>query len=157
MGQGRFPGLRFHHRHVMGLGKPRQRIASSRIEHPAAGNQHRLFSAPDCRYGPIQLVGIGPHPALRVHGLRKKRDRIIIGLGLGVLTQRQRHRPAIGRIGQNLHGPPQRRHDLLGPGDPVEIARYGLETIIGRHRPVGKILDLLQHRVGPPVGKHIAG
>ena len=82
---------------------------------------------------------------------------IVVGLGLHVLAERQRHRPAFGRIGQHLHGAVERRDDLLRPRDAVEIARHRPEAVIGRNRAVAEILDLLQHRIGDAIGEDVAG
>ena len=81
---------------------------------------------------------------------------IVVGLGLHVLAEGQRHRAAFGRVGQHGHRPLQRRHDLLGPGDAVEVARDRAEAVVGRDRAVAEILDLLQHRVGAAVGEDVA-
>ena len=91
-----------------------------------------------------QFVDIRTNAALRPDLLGKEALRIIVGLGLRVLAQGQRHGAAFGRIGQHIHGALQRRHDLLGPRDAVEIARHRPEAIVGRDRAVGEILDLLQ-------------
>ena len=71
---------------------------------------------------------------------------IVVGLGLHVLAQRQRHRPAFGRVGQHLHGAVERGDDLFGPRDAVEVARHRAEAVVGRNGAVAEILDLLQHR-----------
>ena len=46
--------------------------------------------------------------------------------------------------------------ELLGPGDPVPVAGHRLEGVVDLYRRVAEMLDLLQHRVGPPVGEDIA-
>ena len=92
-----------------------------------------------------------------MHALVEEARRIVIGLGLHVLAEGERHRPAFGRIGQDRDRPVERRHDLLGPRDAVEIARHRAEAVIGAHRSVAEVLDLLQNRIGPAVGEHVAG
>ena len=92
-----------------------------------------------------------------MHALVEEARRIVIGLGLHVLAEGERHRPAFGRIGQDRDRPIERRHDLLGTRDAVEIARHRAEAVVGAHRSVAEILDLLQNRVGPAVGEHVAG
>ncbi len=104
-----------------------------------------------------QLVGIRARAARRPDALLEEALRIVEGFGLHVLAERQRHRAAIERIGQHLHGALQRRDDLLGPGDAVEIARDRAEGVVGRNRAVAEILDLLQHRIGRAVGEDVAG
>ena len=49
------------------------------------------------------------------------------------------------------------RHQLLGPRDAVEVARQRPQAVVGRDEPVAEVLELLQHRVGPARGEHIAG
>ena len=89
--------------------------------------------------------------------LLEKAFRVVEGLRLHILAERQRHRTAIERIGQHLHGALQRRDDLLGPGDAVEIARDRTEGVVGRDRAVAEILDLLQHRIRRAIGEDVAG
>ena len=91
-----------------------------------------------------------------MHALVEEARRIIIGLGLHVLAEGERHRPALGRIGQDRDRPSQRWHDLLGARDPIEIARHGLKAVIGAHRSVAEVLDLLQNGIRPTVGEHVA-
>ena len=47
---------------------------------------------------------VGADAARRPDLLGKEAFGIIVGLGLHVLAERQRHRAAFGRIGQHLHG-----------------------------------------------------
>ncbi len=91
-----------------------------------------------------------------MHALVEKARRIVVGLRLHVLAEGERHRPALGGIGQDRDRPIERGHDLLGPRDPVEIARHGLKAVVGAHRSVGEVLDLLQNGIGPPAREHIA-
>ena len=100
---------------------------------------------------------VGADAARRQIVLREEAFRIIVGLGLRVLAQRQRHRAAFGGVGEHGHGALQRGDDLLGPRDAVEIARDRAEAVVGRHRAVGEVFDLLQHRIGPAVGENVAG
>ena len=87
----------------------------------------------------------------------KKLSGIVVGFGLHVLAEGQRHGPAIGRIGQHGQRTLQRRHDLFGADDAVEIARHGPEAIVGRDRAVTPILQLLKHGIGTPAGEHVPG
>jgi hypothetical protein len=50
----------------------------------------------------------------------------------------------------------QRMDDLLRSRDAIEVARHGPKAVIGRHRAVAEILDLLQNRIGNTAGEHIA-
>ena len=75
---------------------------------------------------------------------------------MGILTKRQSHRPAVGRIRHHPQGTRQGSQDMFGPRNPVEIAADRAEAIIGADRRIVKILDLLQHRIGRAAGKNIA-
>ena len=81
----------------------------------------------------------------------------VVGLGLHVLAEGQRHRAAVGRVGHRAEGARQRGQQLLGPGDAVEIAADRPEAVVGADRAVAEILDLLQHRVGAAAGEDVAG
>ena len=117
-----------------------------------------FFAAFSARDGRGELVVVRARTRrVRPDPLVEEALGIVVGLGLHVLAERQRHRPAFGRIGQHLHGAAERRDDLLGPRDAVEIARHRAEAVIGRQRAVAEILDLLQHRIGPAIGEDVAG
>ena len=135
----------------------RERRGRVRIVHAAARDDQRLLRRRDQPRGFRQFARIGPDAALRPDALGEEAFRIVVGLGLRVLAERERHRPAGGRIGQHVHRARQRRDDLLGPRDAVEIARHRAEAVVRRDRAVVEILDLLQHRIGPAVGEHVAG
>jgi hypothetical protein len=46
---------------------------------------------------------------------------------------------------------------MLGPGQAVEIAAHRTEAVVRADRPVIKVFDLLQDRIGTPICKHVAG
>jgi hypothetical protein len=73
-----------------------------------------------------------------------------------VLAEGERHRPALGRIGQDRDRPVQGRHDLLGARNAVEIPRHRTETVVDADRSIPEVLDLLQNRIGPAAGEHVA-
>ena len=116
------------------------------VEHAAAGNDERLL----CRAQRLDRGGklalVGTDAARQPQALGEEALGIVESLGLDVLAEGERHRPAIGRIGQHRHGALQRRDELLGPGDAVEIARHRPEAVVGRDGAVAEILDLLQDR-----------
>ena len=145
-------------RNAVPFGKACKRRRGLRKEHAAAGDDHRLL-APCAAPRPRPRVRARPG-ATRRGGHRRSVEEafgIVIGLGLHVLAEGQRHRPAFGRIGQHRHGAVERRDQLLGPRDAVEIARHRPEAVIDATRAVAEILDLLQHRIGQAVGEDIAG
>ena len=139
-----------------------QKSISSRsalgIEHAAAADDERLLGAAQQRGAASRTSrGSGATRRCRCTRSSKKRLGIVVRLGLHVLAEGERHRPAFGRIGQHRHRPVQRRHDLLGPDDAVEIARHRPEAVVGADRAVAEVLDLLQHRIGLAVGEDVAG
>ena len=116
-----------------------------------------FFAALSAATAASSSARVGLRAARHPDALGEEALGIIEGLGLHVLAERQRHRAAFGRVGQHLHGALQRRDDLLGPRDAVEIARHRPEAVIGADRAVAETLDLLQHRVGRAVGEDVAG
>ena len=108
------------------------------------------------RGGFLDLARVGRDAPRTVHALVEEACRIVVRLGLHVLAEGERHRSALGRIGQHRDRPVQRRHDLLGARDAVEIARDRAEAIVGADRSVAEVLDLLQNRIGPAIGEHVA-
>ena len=106
---------------------------------------------------PPDLVRVGREATEAVQAVFEEACGIVVGFGLHVLAEGERHRAAFGRVGQHGHRPAERRHDLLGPHDAVEIARDRAETVVGADRPVAEILDLLQNRIGPAAGEDVAG
>ena len=82
---------------------------------------------------------------------------IIVGLRLYVLRQGERHGPAVGRVGQHAQSLRQAFEDLLRSGDAVPPARDRPKAIINRDSRVAEPLDLLQHGIGAPARKDIAG
>jgi hypothetical protein len=90
-----------------------------------------------------------------VHDRLEQRRREVERLRLHVLGQRERHRAAVRRVGQYPRDLRQRRQQLLGPGDPVEVAAHGPERVVDRRRAVAEVLHLLQHRVGRAVDERV--
>ena len=65
--------------------------------------------------------------------------------------------PQAAGVHQRRHGPRQGREHVFGPGDAIVVAAYGTEAVVGANGCVPEILDLLQDRVGEPVGEDVAG
>ena len=90
------------------------------------------------------------------HALGEELVRVVIGLRLHVLRQRERDRP--GRRGTHQHA--HRREgggdDLLRTRDAVPVARDGLERVIHRHVAAVRHLELLQDRIGNTRGEDVA-
>ena len=103
-----------------------------------------------------KLAGIGRRAAQAMEAGREEALREIRRLGLDVLRQGQHHGAAIGGIGQHAQRLGQARQQLLRPRDAIPIAGHRPEAVIGGEGGVGEILDLLQHRIGPPSGEDVA-
>ena len=153
----RLAGLRDGDGHAVRLGEGEKIGGRVRVEHAAARDDHRPLRPADQRDGARELVLVRARPALRPHARLEQTLGKVVGLGLHVLADRQRHRPAVHRVGQHLHGAAEGRNQLLGPLDAVEVARHGPEAVGSGDCAVPPVLDLLQHRVRQPVGEHVAG
>jgi hypothetical protein len=153
----RFTRLRLGDGHSPSRAEVDQLALGVGIEDAAAADDERLLARRqeiDCDG---DLVRVRRDPPLAIHPLLEKRSWIVIGFRLDVLAEGERHRPAIGRIGQDGKRARQRRHDLLGTRDAIEIARHRPEAVVRARRPVAEVFDLLQHRIGLPIGENVAG
>ena len=155
--QGAFARLRFGAGNADVLHKRRQGIAGLAVEYPAPGDNqgalrgaHLLRKRVRIRAGRIRRQRL-PDPFF------KKRFRVIVRLGLRVLAQRKRNGAAARSVHKGGHGPRQRRNNLFGPRDPVEISGYRTETVVRAYRTVAEILDLLQYGVRAAIGEHVPG
>ena len=83
--------------------------------------------------------------------------RPVVGLGLHVLGQADRHRPRSGGIGEDPHGSEERVRELLRSLHPVEKARHGTKGVVHRHVASVELLELLKHRVTARVAKTSEG
>ena len=149
-------GLRFRHRDAVRRAEGREIVFRFTVEDAAAGDDERTPGRLDKGDGLRQLRLVGPRPARLPDALGEEPVGIVESFGLHVLAERERHGAAFGRIRQHLHRALEGGHDLLGPGDAVEITRDGPEAVIGGDGPVAEILDLLQHRIGAAPGEDVA-
>ena len=78
-------------------------------------------------------------------------------LGLHVLRDGDRGRAGFDGVGQHPHGAEQRGRQLLGPPDPVEVARQRLERVVDGDVAGGRQLQFLQHRRADPGGEGVGG
>ena len=100
---------------------------------------------------------VGQRPRDVPDALREEVVGIVVGLGLHVLREGERHRAGLGLVDEDAHRLQRRRHDLLGPPDPVEVARDRAEAVVHGDVTGRRILELLQHGVGPARGEDVAG
>ena len=126
------------------------------VDHAAAGHDHRLFAGPDHFGGTLQRRLIGPVAHDVPDALAEERDRVVVGLGLHVLRQRQRHRAGLGRAGQHTQRLGQGRQQLVGPVDAVPVLADRLEAVVDRHVLALRPLKLLQHRCHVAAGEDVA-
>ncbi len=126
-------------------------------QNTAAGHDQRALCGANGFDGTIQRGTIRLAAADEPHALFKKLFRVIVGLGLHVLRQRQRHCAAIGGRGEHAHGFRQRGDQLLGPIDAVPIPRYGFETVVHTRILRRRRFNLLQDRRHIAPRKDVAG
>ena len=124
-------GLGLGNRHAVPVGEAGKRIAGEGIMDAAAGNDQRRLSAAQCRGHRGELRRVGLRPADPPAARREKAFGIIEGFGLHILRQSERHRSALGRVGQDSHRLRQAGEDLLRPGDAVPPAGHRAEAVIG--------------------------
>ncbi len=154
-GERRLAGLRLGDGDVVRFGEAFQRLAGAGIVHAAAGDDHRGLGLADRVDRLRKLEGVRRRAALMPGLLLKEAFRIVVGFRLDVLAEGERHRAAVGRIGQRAQRAGEGAQQLLRPRDAVEIAADGPEAVIGGDRAVAEILDLLQHGVGSPIGEDV--
>ena len=133
-----------------------QRLLGARVVHPSPGDDHRPTGRPDHRGGRGDPGVLGRRAGDVPGALGEQLDRPVVRLGLHVLRQRQRHRAGLGRVGEHPHRRQQGRRQLLGPPDPVEVARHRPERVVDRHVTGVRRLELLQHR-GRAAGREGVG
>ncbi len=92
-----------------------------------------------------------------VDSLVEKLDRVVVCHALHILRKRNGHRAPLCRVGEHTHRMDERSHNLLWPGNAVEIAAYGTECVVCADGSIVRYLELLQHGVWLAVGKDIAG
>ncbi len=154
-GEGALAGLGLGEGDRVGAAEAVEGSSGTAIDRPAAGDDERRLGRPERRGRGSELGRVGRRAADAPDPGGEEGARAVEGLRLNVLAERERHRPAGGRVGQHRHRPRECDEDLLGAEDAVEIARDGAKTVIGRDRAVGEILDLLEHRVRPAGGEDI--
>ena len=132
---------------VLGLG----------IENPAAAYNERRLGRPKQLGGVGDFAQVGRNAADAVHPFLEERCWIVVGLYLHVLAEGEDDGAAFGGVGQNRDRSIERRHDLFGARDAVEIPRHRAEAVIGADCSIVEILDLLQNRVRFAGDEDVAG
>ena len=129
-------------------------VFGAAVAHAAAGDDQRLLGRlAAARPRPRASVAVGPRPRDAVDGRLEEPLGIVERLRLHVLAQADERRAAIGRVEHVATAWGSDADDLLRPGDPVPVARHGLEGVVDADRRVAEVLDLLQHRVGQRLTK----
>ena len=157
MGQAGAPGDGLDHRHAVGLCERGEFRSGERIVHPAARHDQGLARLAQQLGRRDQLLDVGPRPRHAPDLRLEERLGVIERLGLGVLSEAEENRPAVGRIEHGRDRLGQGGDDLLRPADPVPVARHRLECVVDGDRRIIEVLDLLQHRVGHAIGEGVAG
>ena len=138
-------------------GKLGQLVGGLRVDRPPAGHDERCLGCLDRAHGVGQVrLTSGSGRRTRQTRRSKKRQRPVECLGLDVLGQRDRDRAGLDRIGQHPECRRQRGEQLLRTRDPVEVARDRPEGVVHARVALDRVLDLLEDRVGRPVGEVVA-
>ena len=104
------------------FGEIGQRLRRTRIADAAAADDERTPRRQQRRNGAIQFTFVRPDTADGPQARREETLRIVPCLGLDILAQAQRHRPAISRVGQHRHRLRQGLKKLFRTGDAIKIA-----------------------------------
>ena len=155
--QAALAGHGFTHRDAGGVHELPQRLSRLGVDHAAAGHDHRLLAGPDQLGCLRQRRPIRPVAHDMPDALAEERDRVVVGLGLHILRQRQGHRAGLGRAGEHPQRLGQGGQQLIGPVDPVPILADRPEAVVGRKILAPRRLDLLQHRRHVAPREDVAG
>ena len=78
-------------------------------------------------------------------------------LGLHVLGQGQRYRPAARGIGEDVDRRGQARHELLGARDAIPVTGDRTKAIVGRDGGIAEVLHLLEDGIRLAAREDVAG
>ena len=127
------------------------------VDDTAAGDDDRLLRPRASSRGDgLDLVGVGDRAADHPVALGEELGRVVEGVALDVLGQRQHDGAGVDRVGQHPHGRGQRGEQLLGPVDAVEEPRHRAECVVHGGVGLDRVLQLLQHRALPAGGVGVA-
>ena len=139
-----FSGLRLGDRYASLVGESAQGVRRARVDDSTAGHDERPLRRSDGGHGARQRGGIGRAPLHVPHALGEKLIRVVVGLRLHVLRQRQGDRAGVGWTCEHAHRRDRRGHELLRAHDPVPVARYRLEGVVHARVAARRLLELLQ-------------
>ena len=140
-----------------GLGELGQRLGGEGVVHPAAGDDHGPLGRTDRRDGRADVLLLGRRPADPPLPGGEELLGHLQRLGLHVLRERDRHGAGLGRVREHPHAVEQRREELLGPPDAVEVAADRPEDVVDGDVVGVGALELLEHRVRAPGGELVRG
>jgi hypothetical protein len=141
-------------------GRPGQALelgGGAGVDDPAARDDQRPYRGSQHREHGVDLARVGLRAADNPGPFGKKLSRIVVGVGLDVLRQREHHGAGVYRVGEHPHGRGQRGEQLFGPGDAVEEAADRPERVVDGHVRLERVLQLLQHRALVPGRVRVAG
>ena len=144
VGQGSLAGLRLGDRYAGLVRETAQRVRRARIDDTTAGHDEWPLRRSDGGHGARECGGIGRAPLHVPHALEEKLVRIVVGLRLHVLRQREGDRAGVGWTCEHAHRGDRRGHELLRAHDPVPVARYRLEGVVHARVAARRLLELLQ-------------
>ena len=124
--------------------------------HAAARDDERSLRRLDPPHRLRQPRTIRSRPLDVVYALLEERLRVVECFRLHVLGQRERRRPAVGRIEQHRDRLRQRSEQLFGPRDAIPEPRDRSQAVVGRDGRVAKVFELLQHGIWLAARKGVA-
>lgn len=127
------------------------------VHHSSAGDDQGASGRTDDVERALQGGPLGGGATDMPDAAIEERDRPVVGLGLDVLRERDGHGAGVGNVGEDPHGVQERGDELLGAVDAVKEPRHRPERVIHRDVERARILELLQHGIGPPRGELITG
>ena len=153
---GTLTGLRVGDRDAGRGGERAQLLAGLGVDGAAAGDDEGALGGADLGDRALEGGALGRGTTHVPHALGEELDRPVVGLGLNVLGQSNRHGTGLSRIGQDAHAVQERGNQLLGTVDAVKEARHGTERVVDGHVERGRILELLEDRVRD-AGRELVG
>ncbi len=157
MAQGALAGLGGGDRDAGGAGELLQRLLGAAVVDPAAGDDEGPLGLPDRPDGLGEFGRVGTGAPYDPGALGEELLRPVVGLGLDVLGQRERHRAGLDGVGEDPHRLERGRDQGFRPGDAVEVLRHRAQAVVDRYVTGVRDLQLLEDRVGDAGGEDVAG
>ena len=154
---GALTGLRVRHRDTGRSSERAQLLRGLGVDGAAAGDDEGALGGANLGDRALEGGALDGRTAHVPHTLGEELDRPVVGLGLNVLGQGDRHGTGFSRVSEDAHTGQQRGDQLLGTVDAVEEARHRTERVVDGDIQRGRILELLENRVRDAGRKLVGG